>query len=73
MPDRPIGDYEIVNAMARYGGSFARAVAEAASRADPANLAKLKAAFPDLWDTYAELVTLRRPERAAEDEEEEEP
>ena len=44
-----IDDYAIVQAMARFGGSFARALADAAHKADPENLAKLKAAFPELW------------------------
>jgi hypothetical protein len=51
-------DYRIVQAMERYGGSFARAIAQAAHRADENNLAKLKAAFPELWAEYAELAEL---------------
>jgi hypothetical protein len=49
---RTIGDYEIVAAMGIYGGSFAKALAAAANCADPDNLARLKAAFPELWDDY---------------------
>jgi hypothetical protein len=60
MTDRPIGDVEITNAMARFGGSFAWAIAAAAQRADPTNLARLKAAFPELWNQYAELALRQR-------------
>ncbi len=62
MTDRPIGDFEITNTMAQFGGSFARAIAAAARLADPTNLAKLKAAFPELWKEYAEVALLRRRE-----------
>ena len=49
-------DHEIVSAMASYGGSFAQALAEACRRADPLNFARIKAAFPDLWEHYDELA-----------------
>lgn len=49
-------DFPIINAMAMYGGSFARAIADAAQRADPVNFIRLKTAFPDLWDQYADLA-----------------
>ena len=62
MTDRPIGDFEIARAMARFGGSFARALGITAQYADPTNLAKLKAAFPELWKEYAEVALLRRRE-----------
>jgi len=52
-------DYQIVEAMRRYGGHFARALAEAAVRADPQNYATLKRAFPELWAEYAHVVQLR--------------
>lgn len=55
-----VTDYEVVNAMSIYGGSFARAIAEAAQRADRDNLSRLKAAFPDLWDEYREMALSRR-------------
>lgn len=53
-----ITDYEIVNAMERYGGSFARAIAQAATYADPDNLMRLKLAFPKLWSEYTEMARL---------------
>jgi hypothetical protein len=48
-------DYEIVQAMERFGGSFVRALAAACHCADPVNFAKIRAAFPDLWKKYAEM------------------
>jgi hypothetical protein len=44
--------------MRERGGSFVQALAEAAARADPANLGKLKAAFPDLWERYRAIVAM---------------
>jgi hypothetical protein len=48
-------DFATTNAMLRMGGSFVKALAMAARAADPTNLAKLKAAFPDYFEKYAEL------------------
>ncbi len=53
-------DHEIVTAMELYGGSFTKALALACHRADPENLARIKAAFPELWLGYAELEKARR-------------
>ncbi len=63
----PISDFAIVEMMDKYGGSFARALAEAARRADTENLDRLKSAFPEMWAEYAELARLREVanERAA--------
>jgi hypothetical protein len=55
MSDR---DFKIVSTMEKYGGHFAKAIAVAASRADSDNLARLKAAFPEMWQKYAELAEL---------------
>jgi hypothetical protein len=52
-------NFEIVNAMARYGGSFVQALAAAFERADPDNFARLRAAFPEYWDEYAGVATIR--------------
>lgn len=49
-------DYKILEAMSTYGGSFVKSLAWAAQRADSENYAKLKAAFPDIWDSYAAFV-----------------
>ena len=48
----------VIAAMETYGGSFVKALAECFNRADAYNFAKLKAAFPDIWQEYAELAAL---------------
>jgi len=45
-------DYWTIEAMAKYGGSFVKALAEAARRADPQNLAKIKATWVEYWAEY---------------------
>jgi hypothetical protein len=55
-----VTDYEIVQAMERFGGGFVRALALAFTAADPVNTAKLKAAFPEIWAEYAEHVRMQR-------------
>lgn len=52
-------DYAVVEAMRALGGSFVQALAEAFIHADPENVAKLKAAFPDEWHLYTELAQAR--------------
>lgn len=51
-------DYAVVCAMERFGGSFVRALAQCFTCADPTNIAKLKAAFPEYWAEYAETARL---------------
>ncbi len=53
MPTDEIADRQVIAAMRRFGGSFVKALAEAATAADPINLAKIKAAWPDYWARYA--------------------
>lgn len=55
-----ITDRDVLDAMHTFGGSFVSALALAWGRADAGNSAKLKAAFPEVWEQYAELVQLRR-------------
>lgn len=45
-------DYDILEAMSVYGGSFVKNIAAAARSADASNYAKLKAAFPEIWNQY---------------------
>lgn len=52
-------DYDITETMMAYGGSFANRLAFAWRAADNENQARLKAAFPELWEEYAELAKLR--------------
>lgn len=54
MQDLQVTDHQIIEAMTtRSAGSFAQALGRAATHADPANLAKIKAAFPEMWEAYA--------------------
>jgi len=47
-------EYKVVNNMANFGGSFVKALAEAFRRADPINFVKLKNAFAEYWEEYAQ-------------------
>jgi len=47
-----IDDDVILEAMQTYGGSFAKAIAYAATKADGDNYKRLRAAFPELWERY---------------------
>ena len=51
-----ITDLEVIEEMELRGGSFVRALAAAARYADPINLAKIKAAWPEYWEAYRSLV-----------------
>lgn len=53
-------DGEIIAAMIRYGGSFAIAIAQAATVADQDNLLTLKKAFPLMWVHYAMMANFSR-------------
>ena len=48
-----IEDLKAIENMHQRGGNFARALAHAAAAADPENLAKIQATWPDMWDRYA--------------------
>jgi hypothetical protein len=48
--------YAIVQAMHRFGGSFAKALATAFDHADPENFGRLQQAFPELWDEYIDTA-----------------
>lgn len=41
-----------VDAMEKYGGSFVKQLGELARRADPVNLAKIKATWAEYWADY---------------------
>lgn len=49
-------DYEITDAMIVYGGGFVRGLAHLFTLADPQNQERLKNAFPDYWQQYADLA-----------------
>ncbi len=46
--------YWTTEAMLKYGGSFVKALAELAVRADPTNLAKIKYTWSEYWEDYYE-------------------
>lgn len=48
-----IKDIKAIETMHKRGGNFARALVHAAAAADPENLAKIKATWPELWEKYA--------------------
>lgn len=54
-------DNDVVWAMETYGGSFVKALAAAARCADAINLEKLKLAFPEYWQRYAEMAENAKP------------
>jgi len=54
MNDMP--DCDVIEAMRRYGGGFMQSLAEAANRADPSNLAKIKIAFSGYWAEYSDIA-----------------
>lgn len=45
-------EMNVVDKMAKYGGSFVKALAEVFYRADRSNFYKLKNAFPEYWEEY---------------------
>jgi len=49
-------ELQIIEKMEQYGGSFVKALAAAARRADPYNLGKLRQTFKEYWDTYREMT-----------------
>lgn len=53
-------DYQVISAMALYGGSFVQALAALCDRADAENLDRIKAAFPEIWAEYVEIARSRR-------------
>jgi hypothetical protein len=55
-------DSRIIEAMSKYGGSFAKAIANAAKLADDNNYNTLKQAFPELWERYESFVVFLNKE-----------
>lgn len=45
-------DYWTIEAMTKYGGSFVKALAEAARHADKQNLVKIKTTWVEYWTEY---------------------
>ena len=55
-----IQDLRIIEALSKYGGSFAKAVANAAKFADDNNYNTLKRSFPELWERYEKVVFINK-------------
>lgn len=49
-------DKKTIETMMEYGGSFVRKLGAAALVADPDNLAKIKATWPDYWSQYDRMA-----------------
>lgn len=53
-------DFWTIRAMVEQGGSFVKCLGAAASHADRANLAKIKATWPEYWEDYEEKGQVMR-------------
>jgi len=49
-------DFETVEAMRMYGGSFVKQLAELYNCADHINLQKIKDTWPEYWKQYSEMA-----------------
>lgn len=49
-------DWKIIEAMEKYDGSFAQAIAKACYHADGINYMRLRDAFPDLFEEYKKFI-----------------
>jgi hypothetical protein len=47
--------YVVARAMSMYGGGFVKKLGELILLADPANLEKIKNAFPEYWEKYSNM------------------
>lgn len=54
-------------AMKKWGGSFVMKLGEAALRADPINLAKIKKTWPEYWKDYAKMGKKLKAEEGTEE------
>lgn len=58
-------DYDVTEAMIVYGGGFVSGLGHLFRQADPVNQRKLKAAFPEYWNTYREIAATAAQKRDA--------
>ena len=56
-------EYEVIDCMQKYGGSFVKALAECLIRADPINYKKLKDAFTDYFLQYKGMANLQNEKK----------
>ena len=54
-----MSDYEITNTMIALGGSFVSKLGQLYQFGDRENQARIKAAWPELFEQYAELAALK--------------
>lgn len=55
-----VTEHEVIQAMYRFGGGFAQAIARAFEHADAPNFERLRSAFPELWMKYREIAQRAR-------------
>ncbi|PNQ49677.1 hypothetical protein C1141_21720, partial [Vibrio agarivorans] len=55
-PLRQVSESDAIEAMQKYGGGFASALAVAWARADADNLMRLRSAFPELLAKYTRIA-----------------
>lgn len=53
-------EYEVTEAMIRFGGSFVQQLGRLFRSADEQNTARLMAAFPEYWAEYRDLAVRMR-------------
>lgn len=58
-----VDNYEIIEVMKRFGGSFVQALAEAWLKADPVNRQKIKDTWPEYWSRYTEMAEREKAAR----------
>lgn len=58
-------DLAIIEAMRKYGGGFAAALARAALVADDENMMRIKATWPEYWASYKGIATGEREQGRA--------
>ncbi len=49
-------DIKVIDCMEKYGGSFVKALAECARRADAMNLIKIKTTWKAYWQQYTKMA-----------------
>lgn len=59
-----ISNFQIGQAMEKYGGSFIKGLGQALQHSDEQNAAKIKAAWPDHWREY-EIIAERDEDKPA--------
>jgi hypothetical protein len=59
-------EWETVNAMTLYGGSFVEQLAKLYNCADNSNQLRIRAAFPELWSQYEELASMQKKKQRGE-------